>query len=398
MASDPISKNSQPKLEELPPLSWSNVLIAVFLLGLNTFRIMANPYRWLNWVGIGLGLFLAWLEYSKWRDRRELAQIDAELDALGHQLGALDAIEPTDEDQDEKTSPLRSLVFLLAEPRDLSSQGWVPHLGHALGVEFTGREDATNFVLPMPHPALEEQDLCYMIKVPKGTFWLFSYPTTYVSDVQAWASHTPDQRLQGVMTAHRAWLSVDLLNWHAEVIDPAEVYAEIGKIMAALAGPDVLAILCPELKRCNEFDPSLLPILRGGDPRRLFENPTFAPVLIIKPEDEQMEAATAEARARWPEFLALWAQRDLASKRPFVVKAPFAEGEDGEFMWMSVTDVQKGTIHGVLANQPHRLLNFHEGQSVTVPVAEIVDWLCADTHDKPLGGWTQQVLTRLAKR
>jgi uncharacterized protein YegJ (DUF2314 family) len=40
-----------------------------------------------------------------------------------------------------------------------------------------------------------------------------------------------------------------------------------------------------------------------------------------------------------------------------------------------------------------RLTELHAGQQVVVPVAEVVDWLCADEHDRPLGGWTQAVLS-----
>jgi Uncharacterized protein conserved in bacteria (DUF2314) len=44
-------------------------------------------------------------------------------------------------------------------------------------------------------------------------------------------------------------------------------------------------------------------------------------------------------------------------------------------------------------NQPNRLTELHAGQQVVVPVSEIVDWLCADELDRPLGGWTQAVLS-----
>ena len=96
----------------------------------------------------------------------------------------------------------------------------------------------------------------------------------------------------------------------------------------------------------------------------------------------------------WPEFVALFEQRDPASDRPFIVKAPFSEGENTEFMWMCVTGLSDGCIHGTLANQPHRLETYHEDQQVKVPVDELCDWLCAGPDDQPLGGWSQKVIMR----
>ena len=115
-----------------------------------------------------------------------------------------------------------------------------------------------------------------------------------------------------------------------------------------------------------------------------------------------MEAAVAEARRRrWPEFATLFETRDPASQRPFIVKAPFTSGEDTEHMWIVVTAIEGDAIRGTLANHPHHLLEFQEGQEVTVDAATLTDWLCADAHDSPLGGWTQKVLiaqNRRAKR
>jgi uncharacterized protein YegJ (DUF2314 family) len=61
-------------------------------------------------------------------------------------------------------------------------------------------------------------------------------------------------------------------------------------------------------------------------------------------------------------------------------------------MWVQVQQIDGEKIVGLLGNQPHRLTELHAGQQVVVPVDEVVDWLCADERDRPLGGWTQAVL------
>lgn len=117
------------------------------------------------------------------------------------------------------------------------------------------------------------------------------------------------------------------MHWKGDPSDTAGIYGVIGKAIAALAGPDVRVIFCPDLQKANEFDPMLLPTLSGGDPLSLCDGPTFAPVLEAQTDDVQMEAAIMEARSRWPEFVAPFNQRDPRSEQPFIIKASFRDGE-----------------------------------------------------------------------
>jgi uncharacterized protein YegJ (DUF2314 family) len=297
-----------------------------------------------------------------------------------------------DEDNDE---PIRSLVLLLDAPREIKDDAWITHLGEALGISLgSGDGDSVNFVLPMPHPVLTPQgDDCFMLKIPCGVFWIFHVKRPYFEDIKGWAGRMSDQRLREAVEGHHAWISVDLLTWLEGPPDRARIYDMIGKVVAALAGPDVRVVFSPELERANEFDLSLLPRLAGGDPLALFKEPTFAPVINASDDDEKMQAAIHEARRRWPEFVGYFNARDPGSERPFIVKAPFTCGEHTEHMWMLVTGIDGDRIHGTLANQPHHLVDYHEGQTVAVAAEELTDWLCADGDDKPLGGWSQKVLT-----
>lgn len=314
--------------------------------------------------------------------------------------GDNDGNDDSNSDDSQEETPIRSLVFFLDEPRRIEGGEWIGHLGQALGLDLSpDRKDATEFVMPMPHPVLTPQgDDCFMLKIPEGVFWIFHVKSPYIEDLAAWASRIPDQRLREAVEGHQAWISVDLLTWLDGPEDPARIYAAIGRILAALAGPDVRAVFAPEIGRANEFDPMILPRLSGGDPLALFEDPTFAPVLRAGNDDEQMEAAVDEARRRWPEFVRLFSRRDPASDRPYLVKAPFGSPGNTEHMWLVVNAVEGGTIHGTLANQPHHLLDHHEGQQVSVEAAGLTDWICADDNDEPLGGWTQKVLSNRHRR
>lgn len=330
-----------------------------------------------------LGAFFAGRELLQWWRLRSAPPLESPAPA-----------DRPEADSGTEDPPLRSLVYLLESPREISGDLWIRHLGESLGIDLLSKEkDATTFVMPVPHPELTPRgDDCYLLQIPAGVFWIFHVKRSYVDDPACWAEQVTDRRLREAFASHQAWISVDLLKWQDGEPDPAKVYGMIGKILAALAGPDVLVVYSPELGRANEFDPILLPRLTGGDPLALFENPTFAPVLNARSGDGLMEAATAEARRRWPEFVTLFEARDPASERPFIVKAPFTSGDNTEHMWMIVTSIRGNAIHGTLANHPHRLLDFHEGQEVTVDAANLTDWLCADGNDEPLGGWTQKVL------
>jgi uncharacterized protein YegJ (DUF2314 family) len=141
----------------------------------------------------------------------------------------------------------------------------------------------------------------------------------------------------------------------------------------------------------------LLEQLSGGDPLSIFEHPTHAPVFNIGSADPEMKAAVEEAQRRWPEFVSLFSRRSPTSDAPFIVKAPFGTADDEEFMWVMVEAIDEDFVRGKLANQPHRIVDLHEGQEVTVPVGAIIDWMCAGPDNRPVGGWTQMVLSKRAR-
>lgn len=376
-----MNPHSSPK----PAVSWVTLVLAAFLIFRGTSRAIGGSFGIWTWLCLGLGIFWIAQEMIRWWRFRSS-------EAAAPQVPSPPAAEPSAVPSAE--DPLRSLVFLLDAPRDAADKTWTRHLGQVLGVEFSEDDDATGFIVPMPHPVNAHGGECFMVSVPDGIFWILNGKTPYMDDPASCAKRLKDRRLQDAVTEHRAWISVDLLRWHDEAADPAAAYDVIGKAMAALAGPDVLAVFAPEINRLNVFDAGILPVLSGGTPLKLFEDPTFSPVLGAADDDEQMDAAIAEARNRWPEFVAHFQKRDPSDGSPCLVKAPFNCDGETEHMWLDVTEIEESTVHGILANHPHRLTNVHQGQRVSVPVATLSDWLCATDANEPLGGWTQKVLAR----
>ena len=296
-----------------------------------------------------------------------------------------------------------SLVFLLRQPRPLSENTLRNILSDALGILFpVNDDDAENFLIEVPapplHGVLAGRVKCFMFRAGERMFTINNFAVPYMPDKDEAVAGTPDGRLQRAILAHNAWISMDLMGEEAYEDEAEEArardsaYATIGRAMAALAGPDCLAVYCPELDRCNEYDESLLDGLRSGDPLAIFEDTTFAPVLHMPGDDPRMLAAVEEARRRWPEFKDAFAARGDADP-PFLIKSKFEEGEVAEFMWVSVTAIEDDRVSGILENTPNALARIHAGDTVELAAEEVCDWMYSD-GGTAVGGFTQQVIAQ----
>jgi hypothetical protein len=195
-------------------------------------------------------------------------------------------------------------------------------------------EDATQFVMELPALPVagvpEGKATSFVLKTTDGMYMICNFALPYVQDPVEFADTVMDGRLRKAILAHTAWISVDAMGVE-DVDSKAAAYRDIGKMIAQLAGPDCLAVYCPELERCNEYDEQLLETLRSDDPLSLFDEPTFAPVLGVHADDQKMIEAVAEARRRWPVFVDAF-RDNIDKKTPYLVKAEFKQGDNSEFM------------------------------------------------------------------
>jgi uncharacterized protein YegJ (DUF2314 family) len=109
-----------------------------------------------------------------------------------------------------------------------------------------------------------------------------------------------------------------------------------------------------------------------------------------------MIAAVDEANRRWPEFVAALQNRK-APDEIFAVKARFTEGEEEEFMWVSVDRIDGERILGRLENSPAMIKSLREGDLVTVPRENLNDWLYS-SGGEPVGGFTMKVMEEIMKK
>jgi len=203
-------------------------------------------------------------------------------------------------------------------------------------------------------------------------------------------------RLRRAVGDHTAWNSVDLFGEPPSEEEKPEVYALLGKPLAEFAGDDCLALYSPDLGRCNEYSPAIVEALKSQPPLGIFEEPTFAPIVQVKSDDPRMVSAVEEARRRWPEFVAAFQNRS-SSEQIFAVKARFTEGEDEEFMWVSVQNLEGDCITGRLENSPAVLKSIKEGDTVAVQVEQTNDWFYGG-ENQSTGGFTIKVMDEVMNK
>ena len=365
------------RFQKFPYLSAAILLVPVAMLvgtGLTVWGVAA------------LSLALVWfaIEFVRW------------LMPPGGQQRVTDHSAP--DDGGEKVNNLISLVFFLDEPRDADEMGIRDCVSSALGIRFQpGNPEAESFVIPFSPPENRRADdgeiRHFMVKVPAGLFAVLVSDQPYIGNPKRFAHATiRDKRLRNAVEKHVARISVDLMDDTTDRERIGEAYRVIGRILSAMGGPDCLAIYCPELQRCNEFDPGLLERLCGSDPVSLFNEPTFEPVIEISDNNPKMAAAVKEAISRWPEFVSAYIEAASAEKERFIVKAEFREGRKSEYMWVTVQGISPTEVTGILMNDPHELLDVHRGATVSITMDRINDWIYPGPDSSHIGGFTLDVL------
>lgn len=288
--------------------------------------------------------------------------------------------------QPKKEERLISLVLLLREPRTLDEHSLANTVSTAVGIPHGHDESASSFVVAKPP--------YYLIKLASGRFVVNTIAEPYFKNTEKLAEGVKDPQLRQAIQAHRAWLAID---W-AEKEEPADVksvYQQLGKMAAALAGPDTLAVYNPDTDGLNVYDAALAESLKGDDPLKRFISASAAPeVISISNDDPRLKAAEAEAKKHWSDFV-----RAFREKRGehFAVKGRISEGENAEYLWLSVTDIDNERVHGTLANAPVDLKGLKLGQDLHIKIDEVDDWLYLGPDKQPKGGFTQKVLAEAAK-
>jgi uncharacterized protein YegJ (DUF2314 family) len=119
-------------------------------------------------------------------------------------------------------------------------------------------------------------------------------------------------------------------------------------------------------------------------------------VVRLGADDPGLVAAAAEAKRRWPEFVA--ACNEQRPGRTCAVKyaAPIKGGGD-ERIWIMVTALGNGTISGTLGNNPVEDIGLKLGDAVTIQTGDVEDWLFSDGQAMT-GGFSVAPLRNAAQK
>jgi uncharacterized protein YegJ (DUF2314 family) len=117
-------------------------------------------------------------------------------------------------------------------------------------------------------------------------------------------------------------------------------------------------------------------------------------VVRLGPDDPGLVAAAAEAKRRWPEFVAAFNERRPGRQCAVKYAAPIKGGGD-ERIWVMVTALGSGTISGTLANDPVEDIGLKLGDAVTIRTDDVEDWLFADGESRT-GGFSVATLRNAA--
>lgn len=282
--------------------------------------------------------------------------------------------------KDEKK--LQSIVMLLREPRsELEDYVLAAAVKEAFGIEVTGEPSDDGFVKAGP----DGQPTSFVM-VEGRVLMVLNVPRPYFQDADEIAEQTSDLRRKKIIKEHKAWLSVDAMM----VPEGEDPYLRIGKLVAALLDEDdCLGFLVPERSWIIPYDVKHKESLCGPQPLQGMVDEPYIPVVGVADDDPRMKTAVAEARRRWPEFVAAFEGRQ--PNQTFAVKAPFEEDGKIEFMWLQVTGIENDMIYGILDNDPISIKKVKSGSKVRIPCQELNDWAYSE-GERLVGGFTWEVL------
>jgi uncharacterized protein YegJ (DUF2314 family) len=279
----------------------------------------------------------------------------------------------------EKRGRLISFVVLLKEPRKLDEASLGETVSKAVGIARDPETVDKGFMVAKPP--------YYKVELKSGMYVINNISEPYFENGDKLAKEIDDNDLRKAVADHHAWVSIDFVG-KEEPADLQAAYRDMGKIAAALAQPDALAIYSPEEGQLSVFNDSVATAMKGPDPLQIFDARSDDTV-SIKDDDPLLQAAQEKARKSWPDFTRAFQAK---AGKNFAVSGRIVEGDNSEYMWLSVTSIDTDKVHGTLDNAPVALTTLKVGQDLHINVKEIDDWIYVGTDEVPVGGFTRDAM------
>ena len=391
-------------------------LPAVVFFGVGSFLLAQGAVTG-GWVSLLGGAWLAVMGFGLWRARswtRFATTLTMVIVAIGNAwalaklgfawsrvamvgIGVLGVWHFWRELSPAKTSgmPMVSLVLLLRQPKYLEAVVLAEVLKSAWGLPFeVSSGSPSESEASAAKPFVIGESPIFIVGTGGAMFMIHNHARSYVENPEKAAESIADLRLRKFITDQQAWLSVDCM-WTVDGQREAQ-YTRIARAVAELADDSVVGLFEPEADRLIPWDAAMEARLRKGENLEAIFTPEHAPVVQISDDDPRMQAAVAEARRRWPEFVAAFKARQPGGN--YAVKAPVSREGNTEFIWLEVIGLEPEYIHGKLANDPVDLGGLKLGDQAEVAVKDLNDWTFSHQESaEPTGLFTMKVLAEAFK-
>lgn len=197
------------------------------------------------------------------------------------------------------------------------------------------------------------------------------YPT--IDAIRSGEGEPLDPEVKEAFGNHRCFLAISVIP--SPRAKKEDLYALMGKLAARFLDDTCVCVYCRGpgvyLKPADDVTQAM----RGEGPKSMYDLFVDRRAIGVPKGEPAMEAAMAEAKRRWPEYLQIWKSRPEPSE--FMIKARFETDGHVEFMWIKVASIDDDLITGILGNTPHFAKHLREGQAHTVSSADVVDWAYA---------------------
>ncbi len=274
---------------------------------------------------------------------------------------------------------LVSIALLLKKPEKLD----LARVESAAVAGFRGAPEPPK-VIPVGPPANDRQ-MFGLILGPLVLGVIQSH-APYVTDAGAAADRISNFPARIAMQSHTAWLSVDRMR---DCALPDEiVYGMIGRLLAEFLGDNTAGMILLPAKKLIGYDFSFIPLFRNGRALEAFKREVPDRVVNVEPSSA-LEAATEEAKTRWPEFVLAFEKRQRG--QGFAVKKQFTIDGQIEHMWVRVDSLDGDQIVGALANSPQIVKGLKLNDPVELRFEEIEDWIFSSGRQN-FGGFQAKVI------
>jgi len=97
-------------------------------------------------------------------------------------------------------------------------------------------------------------------------------------------------------------------------------------------------------------------------------------VINVESDDAEMNAAIEIARSLLPQFWKTFDEKK-SGEQDFALKVKVVDGDQVEHFWAVDIERSAGQITGTINNDPEYVKTIKMGQRITIPEADISDWL-----------------------